>query len=268
MRARCLASVLVLLAAPVLARDPARVAPESAPSSAAVAPAGEPGQRLEVRGVVYASGWPDARCARASVYVYQTDARGHYRPDDAMGNRDPRLKALLRTDGAGRYSFSTIRPGSYPGTRVPQHIHYEVAADGHGLAHLRDRLRGRPSHDRRGPAPGGAAGLDLLAEARSRRDRPGRASSSRTSCSAPSDPAIRRTSHDRGPRAGSLLAAWPGPPTRGSGRPSAARVRPGWPTARACPSTGTCARGATCASRQTSPASATRARWCGATASS
>jgi protocatechuate 3,4-dioxygenase beta subunit len=26
----------------------------------------------------------------------------------------------------------TIRPGSYPGTRVPQHIHYEVDATGHG----------------------------------------------------------------------------------------------------------------------------------------
>lgn len=49
-----------------------------------------------------------------------------------MRNRDPRLMALLRTDGAGRYSFATIRPGSYPGTRVPQHIHYEVGAEGHG----------------------------------------------------------------------------------------------------------------------------------------
>lgn len=131
MRTRRLVPVLALLAAPVLARDPARVAPASAPSSAAVAPAGEPGQRLEVKGVVYAA---DGRTpvARASVYVYQTDARGHYRPGDAMGNRDPRLMALLRTDAAGRYSFTTIRPGSYPGTRVPQHIHYEVAADGHG----------------------------------------------------------------------------------------------------------------------------------------
>jgi len=68
----------------------------------------------------------------ASLYVYQTDARGHYRPDDAMGNRDPRLMALSQTDGQGRYSYRTIRPGSYPGTRVPKHIHYEVTADGHG----------------------------------------------------------------------------------------------------------------------------------------
>jgi protocatechuate 3,4-dioxygenase beta subunit len=70
--------------------------------------------------------------AKASVYVYQTDARGYYRPDDAMGNKNPRLMALLRTDATGRYSFRTIRPGSYPGTRVPQHIHYEVTAAGQG----------------------------------------------------------------------------------------------------------------------------------------
>jgi protocatechuate 3,4-dioxygenase beta subunit len=84
-----------------------------------------------VTGVVYAA---DGRTpvASASVYVYQTDARGHYRPDDPRGNRDPRLKALLRTDAAGRYSFTTIRPGSYPGTRIPQHIHYVIAAAGHG----------------------------------------------------------------------------------------------------------------------------------------
>jgi len=130
---RCFGLVLVALSAssPALAREPSRVAPGDAPSSAAVAPAGEPGQRLSVQGTVYAA---DGRTpvARASVYVYQTDARGYYRPDDAMGNRDPRLKALLRTDAAGRYSFTTIRPGSYPGRRVPQHIHYEVAADGHG----------------------------------------------------------------------------------------------------------------------------------------
>ena len=126
-----LAVALALLALPLLARDPSRVAPKDAPSSADVASPGEAGERLEVSGVVYAA---DGRTPvpRASVYVYQTDARGYYRPDDAMGNRNPRLMALLRTDGQGRYSYRTIRPGSYPGTRVPKHIHYEVTADGHG----------------------------------------------------------------------------------------------------------------------------------------
>ena len=130
-KAPSLAVALMLLALPLFARDPARVAPNDAHSSADVAPPSESGERLEVSGVVYAV---DGRTpvTSASVYVYQTDARGYYRPDDAMGNRNPRLMALLRTDGHGRYSYRTIRPGSYPGTRVPKHIHYEVTADGHG----------------------------------------------------------------------------------------------------------------------------------------
>ena len=130
MKASSLTIAAALLALPALARD-ARLAPMDAPSSADVAPPGEPGERLEVSGVVYAA---DGRTPvpGASVYVYQTDARGYYRPEDAMANRNPRLKALLRTDGRGRYSYRTIRPASYPGTRVPRHIHYEVAAEGSG----------------------------------------------------------------------------------------------------------------------------------------
>jgi protocatechuate 3,4-dioxygenase, beta subunit len=131
MKAPTLAVTLTSLALPLLARDVVRVAPKDAPSVSDVATAHEPGERLEVSGVVYAA---DGRTpvAAASVYVYQTDARGYYRPDDATGNRNPRLMALLRTDGQGRYSYRTIRPGSYPGTRVPRHIHYEVTAEGHG----------------------------------------------------------------------------------------------------------------------------------------
>jgi protocatechuate 3,4-dioxygenase beta subunit len=128
---RGLVACLVLAASLAIARDPERTAPEGAPSSGDVAPASEPGERLEVKGVVYAS---DGRTPipKASVYVYQTDAKGLYRPDDPMGNRNPRLMLLLRTDSAGRYSYRTIRPASYPGTNVPQHIHYEVAAPGQG----------------------------------------------------------------------------------------------------------------------------------------
>ena len=127
----CVAVVLALSAAPLLAREPQRIAPGNAPSSGDVASPAEPGDRLEVSGTVYAA---DGRTpiAGASLYVYQTDARGYYKPDDAMGNRDPRLRVLLRTDARGRYSYRTIRPGSYPSTRVPKHIHYEVAAPGHG----------------------------------------------------------------------------------------------------------------------------------------
>jgi protocatechuate 3,4-dioxygenase beta subunit len=127
----CLVLAASAAASVAAAREPSRVAPDSAPSSGDIAAAAEPGERLEVKGVVYAA---DGRTPvpKASVYVYQTDAKGLYRPDDPMGNRNPRLMALLRTDAAGRYSYRTIRPASYPGTNVPQHIHYEVAAPGHG----------------------------------------------------------------------------------------------------------------------------------------
>ena len=130
-KASSLAVAATLVALPLLAREPTRVAPDGAPSSADVVPPGAPGERLEVSGVVYAA---DGRTpsARPRVYVYQTDARG-YLPDRRRdGQPEPRLMALLRTDGRGRYSYRTIRPGSYPGTRVPQHIHYEVTAERHG----------------------------------------------------------------------------------------------------------------------------------------
>ena len=171
MKTRSLAAMLVLLATPALARD-LRLAPQTAPSSGVVAGPGEPGPRLEVKGVVYAA---DGRTPvpKASVYVYQTDARGYYRPDDARGNRDPRLKALLRTDAAGRYSFTTIRPGSYPGTRIPQHIHYEVAAEGNGPVvfdddpHVTDEVRRRATGPSSGaslkrvqPGPGGVGRVE------------------------------------------------------------------------------------------------------------
>ncbi len=121
----------LLVAGPALAREPSRVAPKDAPSTGEVAPPSEPGERLVVSGTVYAA---DGRTpvAGASLYVYQTDARGHYRLDDPMGNQSPRLFALLRSDARGSYSYRTIRPASYPGTRVVQHIHYEVTAAGHG----------------------------------------------------------------------------------------------------------------------------------------
>ena len=124
-------ALLLAMLIPVSAvAQTATVAPADAPARVVVPPQGEPGTPIVISGVVTdANGAP---LRNASVYVYQTDAKGYYRPDDAMGNKNPRLMALLRTDAAGRYSFRTIRPGSYPGTRVPQHIHYEVAAAGEG----------------------------------------------------------------------------------------------------------------------------------------
>ncbi len=125
MSQRLAVALAVLIAAPLAAQTASRLAPEGAPSVASVAPDGEPGVPLRVEGVVRgADGQP---VAGASLYVYQTDARGYYHPDDAMGNRDPRLFALLRSDAAGA-TLTTVRPGPYPRGGVQLHIHYEVRA--------------------------------------------------------------------------------------------------------------------------------------------
>lgn len=104
-------------------------APADAPSTGRVAPDGEPGSPLRVSGVVV--GRDGAPIANASLYVYQTDHEGYYGVKPASDNRNPRLKLFLRSDARGAWSFTTVKPGSYPGGRVPAHIHFEVSAPGH-----------------------------------------------------------------------------------------------------------------------------------------
>jgi len=97
----------------------------------------EPGARLEVSGTVRdPSGKP---VAGAVIYVFQTDAQGHYTKARVMNEPNARLFALMKSGTDGRYEFSTIRPGGYPGTperqgeqwRIPEHIHFEINAQGY-----------------------------------------------------------------------------------------------------------------------------------------
>lgn len=104
-------------------------APAGAPSTGRVAPEGEPGIPLRVSGVVV--GRAGAPVAGASIYVFQTDHEGYYGVKPASDNRNPRLKLFLRSDARGGWSFHTVKPGSYPDSRAPSHIHFEVSAPGH-----------------------------------------------------------------------------------------------------------------------------------------
>jgi protocatechuate 3,4-dioxygenase beta subunit len=104
-------------------------APDTASSTGRVAPAGEPGAPLQVSGTVVDAG--GAPVPGASLYIYQTDHEGYYGVKPASDSRNPRLKVFLRSDARGAWSFETVRPGSYPGTRNPAHIHFEVSAAGH-----------------------------------------------------------------------------------------------------------------------------------------
>ena len=139
---RALATVCLLVLAPVTGvmsvsltaeavapfRQTPRAVPANAPSTGQMAPAREPGTPLTVNGVVVSAEGTPIR--GASLYAYQTDAEGYYGVKPASDSNNPRLKVFLRTDADGRWSFTTIRPGSYPSSRAPGHIHFEVAADG------------------------------------------------------------------------------------------------------------------------------------------
>lgn len=122
------AAFAVFLAVAVAAQAQPRsgtVAPTDAPWLARMTPDGEPGQPLVVEGTVRGVGGKPL--AGVSVFAYQTGADGIYGP---KGNSDPRLRVSLRTDKRGRYRFETVRPGSYPGTRVPAHIHFHLTPPG------------------------------------------------------------------------------------------------------------------------------------------
>ncbi len=94
----------------------------TATSSAVLAPKGEPGDPLRVRGVVYR---PDGVTPAAGVilYAYQTDSKGRY---IHMPSKSPRIKGWMRTDAQGRFEFLTIRPGPYPNRTEPAHIHFHL----------------------------------------------------------------------------------------------------------------------------------------------
>jgi protocatechuate 3,4-dioxygenase beta subunit len=125
-----LAAALMGALAPTVMAQTGTVAPADAPSSVSLVAAGEPGTPLRISGTVVTG--PERRpVANASIYVYQTDAGGRYDPTDPRASDRPRIRGFLRTDARGRYAFTTIRPGPYPNTANPGHIHYHVSAPDH-----------------------------------------------------------------------------------------------------------------------------------------
>ena len=106
--------------------------PAEIPSLLRLAPVGEPGVPMRISGRVL-DGSGRAR-AGVVVYAYQTDRTGLYpRPAQRLGfeaMRHGRLRGWVRSDTQGRYVIDTIRPGSYPGEDVAEHVHMHVLEPG------------------------------------------------------------------------------------------------------------------------------------------
>ncbi len=97
--------------------------PATFTSTARIAPASEPGTHLVLHGrIVNADGSP---AANAIVFAYHTDRTGVYDSREA-GPHSWRLRGWARSDSQGRFTFETIRPGSYPASRNPAHVHFAL----------------------------------------------------------------------------------------------------------------------------------------------
>ncbi len=111
--------------------------PETIGARARIAPEDAEGERLVVAGTV--SDRSGAAHAGIVVYAYQTDAGGIY-PRHPEGVRHGRYRGWAVSDESGRFTFDTIRPGGYPGTGIPQHIHLHVIEPGRCTYYLGDLL--------------------------------------------------------------------------------------------------------------------------------
>jgi protocatechuate 3,4-dioxygenase beta subunit len=107
-----------------------------------IAPEGAAGEPLVLEGTVRDSaGRP---VAAVVVYAYQTDAGGIYPRVENSATLGPaavrhgRFRGFVRSDEHGNYRFDTIRPGGYPQSDIPQHIHMHVIEPGRCTYYIDD----------------------------------------------------------------------------------------------------------------------------------
>jgi protocatechuate 3,4-dioxygenase beta subunit len=95
---------------------------------------GLPGELVRVTGHVYGGSDGHLGLAGARIEIWHADSTGSYHPNapgDAADFRreDLALRGCVVTGLDGRYAFSSIFPGKYPGRC--RHFHVRVSAPGH-----------------------------------------------------------------------------------------------------------------------------------------
>ena len=98
-------------------------------STVTLTPAGEPGQPLVITGTVVSTG-SGAPAGGVTMTLWQADVSGVYCDARCAPGTQARLAGTLTTGPDGRYEIRTIRPGSYPGQRIPAHIHAKLSCEG------------------------------------------------------------------------------------------------------------------------------------------
>jgi catechol 1,2-dioxygenase len=111
-----------------------------APRRTVLAGPKEPGERLRIRGTVFA---PDCSTPlpRTLLDVWQADSQGEYHWKD----EDFRLRGQILTNERGEYELETIKPGGYGGR--PAHIHFTISAPGHAPLTTQLYFKGDPRLD-------------------------------------------------------------------------------------------------------------------------
>ena len=135
--------------------------PSTLSTTARIAPASEPGQPLVVRGrLLNVDGSP---AANAIVFAYHTDRGGLYDKRE-NGPHSWRLRGWVKTDREGAFTFETIRPGSYPNSNNPPHVHFTAYLANRDRYHAGELQLSMTAPDLKGKAE--EASISLRLEAR------------------------------------------------------------------------------------------------------
>lgn len=92
----------------------------------------DPGPKIKISGTIYQ---PDGKTPAEGVilYVYHTNQGGIYPTRGTEKGWDKRhgyIRGWVKTGRDGRYTFYTLKPGSYPSRNAAAHIHATVLEPG------------------------------------------------------------------------------------------------------------------------------------------
>lgn len=107
--------------------------PEAPGSQSRIAPATAPGEAMVIEGTVRHGNGTLAE--GIVVYAYHTNADGIYPKAKTPHGA---FRGWARTGADGTFRFDTIRPGAYPGSAIPQHVHMHVIEPGTGTYYIDD----------------------------------------------------------------------------------------------------------------------------------